>query len=313
MSADLCTGKQAFSITELGEKSGVNPVTLRAWERRYGLLKPKRNERGYRVYDAADYARVLSVLGWMEKGVAIGRIQSLFDDAEPSFDGEVEDESLVLALECLGQGDLRRLERVYETWLRSYPQAHIINHKWRRLFSALRHQSKPGSESATALLMSFIEQKMQARLLKHLPSKRHPGILLIPVGEDYSLNSLFVHVMLTQAGAVPVTRLSIPVSAAEYPCLASCDLYCGVVFVVSTEMTATAITNHLHSALKHIAKPVAILGDALPDLHQLTEGGGSNVMVESGTATAAVSTLKKKGWLAEVVRGDESNSSGALI
>lgn len=28
-------------IGELARRTGVNPVTLRAWERRYGLLKPQ--------------------------------------------------------------------------------------------------------------------------------------------------------------------------------------------------------------------------------------------------------------------------------
>ncbi|MGU0044467.1 MerR family DNA-binding transcriptional regulator [Escherichia coli] len=28
-----------------------NPVTLRAWQRRYGLLKPQRSEGGHRLFD----------------------------------------------------------------------------------------------------------------------------------------------------------------------------------------------------------------------------------------------------------------------
>lgn len=126
--------QNAFSITELGDKTCVNPVTLRAWERRYGLLKPKRNERDYRVYDTADYDRVVSVLGWIEKGVAIGRIKPLLDSGEQSYQVDTDDESLALALDCLERGDLRGLERVYEAWLRGYPQAHIIDQKWKPLF-----------------------------------------------------------------------------------------------------------------------------------------------------------------------------------
>tara|TARA_R110002073_G_scaffold2938_4_gene19350 strand:+ start:124341 stop:125258 length:918 start_codon:yes stop_codon:yes gene_type:complete len=290
-----------FSITELGEKTGVNPVTLRAWERRYGLLKPKRNDRGYRVYVEADYARVVSVLAWIERGVSIGRIKPLLDNSEQSFEVDSEDESLVLALDCLECGDLRRLERVYETWLRSYPQAHIIDQKWKPLFELLRSKAEPGAESSVALLASFIEQKMQARLLKHLPTKRHPGILLIPVGDDSSLNALFLHVMLTQGSAVPVTRLSRSVEASEYPFMASYDLYCGVIFVVSAGMSATAVTYHLNSVVKRIAKPVAIVGEALPSLPHLVRAGASTLMVQSGQATTVASALVGSGWIAETV------------
>jgi DNA-binding transcriptional MerR regulator len=31
-----------YPISTLAAQTGVNSVTLRAWERRYGLLKPKR-------------------------------------------------------------------------------------------------------------------------------------------------------------------------------------------------------------------------------------------------------------------------------
>ncbi len=33
-----------YSIGEVAERCGINPVTLRAWQRRYGLLKPQRSE-----------------------------------------------------------------------------------------------------------------------------------------------------------------------------------------------------------------------------------------------------------------------------
>ncbi|MDI5424788.1 MerR family DNA-binding transcriptional regulator, partial [Salmonella enterica subsp. enterica serovar Kentucky] len=32
----------------------INPVTLRAWQRRYGLLKPQRTDGGHRLFNDAD-------------------------------------------------------------------------------------------------------------------------------------------------------------------------------------------------------------------------------------------------------------------
>ena len=37
-----------YSIGDVAERCGINPVTLRAWQRRYGLLKPQRSEGGRR-------------------------------------------------------------------------------------------------------------------------------------------------------------------------------------------------------------------------------------------------------------------------
>ena len=43
-----------YSIGDVAERCGINPVTLRAWQRRYGLLKPQRSEGGHRLFDEED-------------------------------------------------------------------------------------------------------------------------------------------------------------------------------------------------------------------------------------------------------------------
>src|SRR5215217_5679447 len=44
-------------VGELARRVGVAPETLRAWERRYGVLRPGRTPGGYRVYGAEDEQR----------------------------------------------------------------------------------------------------------------------------------------------------------------------------------------------------------------------------------------------------------------
>ena len=58
----------SLRIGELGRRVGVRPETLRAWERRYGLLEPARTPNGYRLYSAADEARVRSMVAWLARG-----------------------------------------------------------------------------------------------------------------------------------------------------------------------------------------------------------------------------------------------------
>ena len=45
-------------IGELARRSGTSPELLRAWEQRYGLLRPSRSAGGFRLYSAADEARI---------------------------------------------------------------------------------------------------------------------------------------------------------------------------------------------------------------------------------------------------------------
>jgi MerR family transcriptional regulator, light-induced transcriptional regulator len=57
-------------IGELSRRVGVSPEVLRAWERRYGVLRPTRSEGGFRLYSAADEDRVRRMLALQEGGLS---------------------------------------------------------------------------------------------------------------------------------------------------------------------------------------------------------------------------------------------------
>ncbi|HCU58155.1 MAG TPA: hypothetical protein DF984_08055 [Anaerolineaceae bacterium] len=62
-----------FTIKVVCERTGIKPVTLRAWERRYNLLDPSRLENNYRLYSDRD----IQILRWithrLENGLTISR------------------------------------------------------------------------------------------------------------------------------------------------------------------------------------------------------------------------------------------------
>jgi MerR family transcriptional regulator, light-induced transcriptional regulator len=57
-------------IGELSKRSGVSPDLLRAWERRYGLLRPVRSTGGLRLYSPADIERVRLMRRHLADGLA---------------------------------------------------------------------------------------------------------------------------------------------------------------------------------------------------------------------------------------------------
>lgn len=66
-----------FPIREVSRLTGVNAVTLRAWERRYGLIQPTRTDSGHRLYSQADIDDIRRILGWLERGVAVSKVASI--------------------------------------------------------------------------------------------------------------------------------------------------------------------------------------------------------------------------------------------
>src|SRR5437588_2537185 len=57
-------------IGELGRRVGVSEHVLRAWERRYGLLRPVRTPGGYRLYSDADERRIRRMQAHLAAGLS---------------------------------------------------------------------------------------------------------------------------------------------------------------------------------------------------------------------------------------------------
>jgi len=57
-------------IGELARRAGIPPATLRAWERRYGVITPRRGDSGYRLYSEADEQRVRRMTDLIASGLA---------------------------------------------------------------------------------------------------------------------------------------------------------------------------------------------------------------------------------------------------
>ena len=70
-------GSGFLRIGELAKRTGVSPELLRAWEQRYGLLQPTRTPGGFRLYSAADEARVQHMQSLVSGGLAAAQAARL--------------------------------------------------------------------------------------------------------------------------------------------------------------------------------------------------------------------------------------------
>jgi DNA-binding transcriptional MerR regulator/methylmalonyl-CoA mutase cobalamin-binding subunit len=68
-------------IGELARRTGVSTDLLRAWERRYALLEPTRTAGDYRLYSAADEARIRSMQAHLTRGLSAAEAARLARDA----------------------------------------------------------------------------------------------------------------------------------------------------------------------------------------------------------------------------------------
>jgi MerR family transcriptional regulator, light-induced transcriptional regulator len=76
--------ERRLRIGELSARSGVTADLLRAWERRYDLLRPERSQGGYRLYSSADEERVRAMVEHLRSGIPAGEAARLVLDEDRS-------------------------------------------------------------------------------------------------------------------------------------------------------------------------------------------------------------------------------------
>lgn len=73
-----------FNTKAVVHQTGVPAPTLRAWERRYGILAPRRGDNDYRLYSERDMATITWLHERIESGLTISQAIALLRSLEPS-------------------------------------------------------------------------------------------------------------------------------------------------------------------------------------------------------------------------------------
>lgn len=178
--------EELFPIREVARVTGINPVTLRAWERRYGLIQPTRTESGHRLYSRADIDNVRTALMWIERGVAVSKVGKILARAQGSqgSQGAQGDsvESGGARVEWLEwQAQVRRavsafdepqLERIYGQVFSSYPLVVAFQEVLMPVWQALMGRQPAYGHTSEWL---FLDSFLRARALQRLQLTRGHG------------------------------------------------------------------------------------------------------------------------------------------
>lgn len=72
---DTTTGEGGlFPIRTVARLTGINPITLRAWERRHNLIRPIRTPSGHRLYSTTDIDLIRRIQSLSEQGMGFSQI-----------------------------------------------------------------------------------------------------------------------------------------------------------------------------------------------------------------------------------------------
>jgi len=69
-----------YPIREISRLTGVTPITLRAWERRYDLIEPVRTESGHRLYTQEHVDFIKQAVELTKKGIPISKVKAVINE-----------------------------------------------------------------------------------------------------------------------------------------------------------------------------------------------------------------------------------------
>lgn len=203
-------GQELLPIREVARLTGINPVTLRAWERRYGLVQPIRTESGHRLYSQANIDEVRQILGWIERGVPVGKVERILA-RDDSLRSQVPDASTAQGewaewqarvRAAVGQFDERQLEQVYGQVFSSYPLVVVFQDIFMPVWvQLLSERERFGQLSEWLLLDAFLRGRTLQRLQLHsgLPGRLGTVLVAAAPGECRELELLVAGLMLSSA------------------------------------------------------------------------------------------------------------------
>ena len=193
-----------FPIRVVSNETGVNAITLRAWERRYGLLTPKRTEKGHRLYTEQDIALIKKVVALLDRGIPVSQAKAIIESGNDSGPGPNRSgqpsqwnqylSQLALAAELF---DDHLLSSTLEEVSQFFPTDIAFRFLLLPFYYRLREQAVTPLDQAR---LSFYAGILQGRLANALgrtsEDDTRGSVILADLGGDTDLELLLTGVML---------------------------------------------------------------------------------------------------------------------
>ena len=206
-------------IRDVARLTGVNAVTLRAWERRYGLILPHRTAKGHRLYSADHVAQVQTILTWLNRGVSVGQVKGLLHANQPAFAEATSqwDEKCQRLQEAICNLAERRLDECFNSELALYPPHTLCKQLLLPLLDALelRWRGHFGAQAERVFFYSWLRSKLGARLYHNNRQQGGEPLLLVNLSDLPMEPGLWLTAWLASSAGSAVEVFDWPVPPAE--------------------------------------------------------------------------------------------------
>lgn len=196
-----------YSIKDLENFTGIKAHTIRIWEKRYDIVKPKRTCTNIRYYDDNDLKRLLNISILNRHGVKISNIVNLpeesvsekilnYSQSKNDIDSQIE--GLVLAMIDL---DEMKFEKIFNTSIMNLGFEEAILKLMYPFFEKIGILWQIGTINPAHehFISNLLRQKLLTAIdgiVKVINGRIKSFVLFLPEGEYHELGLIFIHYIL---------------------------------------------------------------------------------------------------------------------
>jgi DNA-binding transcriptional MerR regulator len=204
--------EHVFSIKDLENLSGVKARTIRIWEKRYNLLKPKRSKTNIRHYDLNNLQKLLNISFLNSNGFKISKIAALDETElapktrELAFMGKNDSQAIVAFKLAMLNFDQILFYNTYNSLLEEKSFRTIFYEVFIPLLFDLGMlwQTNTISPSHEHFLTVHIKQKIFIHIERLQSTDPSPStktvVLFLPENETHDLGLLFINYEVLSLG-----------------------------------------------------------------------------------------------------------------
>jgi DNA-binding transcriptional MerR regulator/methylmalonyl-CoA mutase cobalamin-binding subunit len=263
-----------FPIRTVSELTGVNSITLRAWENRYGLIEPIRKASGHRLYTQEHIDLINRVVGLLDRGMRIGQVKAevLSGTAESDSESSAVDERqnnwrryINSMIAGIIRFDEQVLERTYAEVLSHYPVRLVTEKLLSPVLKELgeRWISGKGSVAEEHFFAFYLRNKLGARFHHRSQNQTGPRLLMACLPGDMHEIGLLLFALDASDNDFKTILLGANMPLTELPDAIKKTGSDALVLSGTIEPGRVVITEHLPRLVEELDVPVFLGGNVV--------------------------------------------------
>jgi DNA-binding transcriptional MerR regulator len=272
-----------FPIRTVAKLTGVNAVTLRAWERRYGLIKPQRTESGHRLYGREQIDLVNRILALLSKGMSISQVartlapragRSRIERASP---WKSHQDRVVAAVASFNDEEL---EEAYSDALALHPIETVTQQLLLPVLEELgrRWRTGEGSVAEEHFFSVYVRDKLGARFHHRTRANRGPRVLAACLPDEQHEIGLLVFTLAALDRGIRVVLLAARTPLEELPIAAHRAECAAVVLSATVTPPESILAKHLPAVIGAAGVPIFVGGVASLQCRDAFAAAGAQVL-----------------------------------